>query len=312
MRAQEAVILGTAGPTGAHLAAALNRRSIQDRASLRDLQNLDKSFVVSQEGPAAIDGLDPDALANAIRGHDIVYDCLTPLSADFSRQPLMARNLAIAAAKTGARIIHVSNYTSYLPVSYLPLDEDHPRAGDRDRSRYRREAEDSLLAAGAAVIHLPDFYGPLVHGGLVQRAIEDAYSGGMIRWLGPAEIDREYSFVPDAMEAVVRLSYCPEAFGQRWIIGGNGPLSAKTLASIVGKKLNRAVRISSPGSFALRLQALYDGRARASLRLLPELSKPISFDSSKLESVTGPIATVSHEQGITRTLEWLERRRLVK
>ena len=52
--------------------------------------------------------------------------------------------------------------------------------------RMRREAEDILQGAGAAVLNLPDFYGPEVHASILQRALEEAAAGKAVNWIGRA------------------------------------------------------------------------------------------------------------------------------
>ena len=307
----DAVILGAAGPAGSHLAAALNRRSIRHRAVIHSSKNYDRSMVVSSEESPEVDVRDADALAFALTGYKLAFDCLVTSLDDPADYTSAARNLAIAAAKTGVKIIHVSNYWSYCPISRLPLDEDHPREGGPDWAKHRREGEDVLLATGAAVAHLPELYGPLLHGGMLQRAIEDAYTGKVIRWIGPPNVEREYAFAPDAMEAVVRLSYCPEALGKRWIVGGNGALSANRIAEIAGKKLAKKLSVASISPMSLRVRSLFDEKARALLQM-PDHTQSIAFNSSKLQALIGPIPASSHEQGITRTIEWMARRRSVK
>jgi nucleoside-diphosphate-sugar epimerase len=284
---------------------------MRDRAVLRGGKNDERLFVVAAGEPSDADSTDMDALTQALEPYQLVFDCRIASGEDLSRYPLKARNLAIAAVKTGAKVVHVSNYWSYLPVAYLPLDENHPREGGEDWVRRRREGEDSLLAAGAAVVHLPELYGPSMHGGVVQRALEEAHTAAMIHWAGPPSVEREYAFASDAMEAVVSLSLHPEAMGQRWIVGGNGMISANRIAEIVGDKLRRRVRVTPVSGLGLRLRALYDERSR-DLARAPSCSDAISFNSQKLQARIGPLATSSHEQGIARTLEWLERRRLVK
>ena len=312
MQAHEAVILGASGPTGSHLAAALNRRSIQHRAVSRNRENLENWFTAAGGELVEADSTDADALIRAIDGFRLVYDCTGVPDDNIADYPLTARNLVMAAAKTGAKVVHVSNYDSYLPFTYLPLDEEHPREGGGDWARRRREGEDVLLGAGAAVVHLPEIYGPLVHGGSFQRAIQDAFAGRTLRWVGPLDLQREYVYAADAMEAVVRLSYHLEAFGQRWIVGGAGPISAKSIAEIAGKKLRRKVRISSVSPLKLRLEALFDDKTRNLLRTAPVYEKPLTFNNHKLRSLIGDIPIDTYEQGIAKTIEWLERRRLVK
>ncbi len=312
MEAHEAVILGATGPTGSHLAAALNRRSIRHRAVSRNRENLEKWFVASGGELVEADAMDADELVRAIDGFRLVYDCMGVPDEEMVRYPVMARNLAIASAKTGAKIVHVSSYASYLPLVYLPLDEEHPREDGPDWVRYRREGEDVLLAAGGAVVNLPDMYGPLVHGAPLQRAIEEAFAGKTIEWVGPTDIEREYVYAADAMEAVVRLSYHLEAFGQRWIVGGSGAISAERLAEIASKRLKRKVRVSSVSPLKLRLKALFDEKARNLVQAEAVYKKPVTFNNDKLRALIGDIPIESYPQGVAKTIEWLERRRLVK
>jgi nucleoside-diphosphate-sugar epimerase len=56
-----------------------------------------------------------------------------------------------------------------------------------------------LCEAGAAILHLPDFYGPYVHVSTLQNALNEAASGKTVNWLGSADTQREYIYVPDAM-----------------------------------------------------------------------------------------------------------------
>ena len=79
------------------------------------------------------------------------------------------------------------------------MNESHPRRGGPPWVRYRREAEDVLCEAGAAILHLPDFYGPHVRVSTLQNALNEAASGKTINWLGSADTQREYIYVPDAM-----------------------------------------------------------------------------------------------------------------
>ncbi|MGA8692385.1 MAG: hypothetical protein WB689_00805 [Xanthobacteraceae bacterium] len=79
------------------------------------------------------------------------------------------------------------------------MNESHPRSGGPPWVRYRREAEDVLCEAGAAILHLPDFYGPYVHVSTLQNALNETASGKTVNWLGSADTQREYIYVPDAM-----------------------------------------------------------------------------------------------------------------
>lgn len=70
---------------------------------------------------------------------------------------------------------------------------------------WRRQAEDVLLEAGAAVVHLPGFFGPRVHTSTVQRPREEVAAGKPMSWIGRADVEREYAWVPDAMALAADL-----------------------------------------------------------------------------------------------------------
>jgi hypothetical protein len=60
---------------------------------------------------------------------------------------------------TSARCVQVSSYWAYYPQVRTEMNEGHPRRDGPAWVCYRREAEDILSEAGAAILHLPDFYG---------------------------------------------------------------------------------------------------------------------------------------------------------
>ena len=72
------------------------------------------------------------------------------------------------------------------------MNESHPRSDGSAWVRHRREAEDILCGAGAAILHLPDFYGPQVHVSTLQNALNEAASGKTVNWLGKADVQPEW------------------------------------------------------------------------------------------------------------------------
>ena len=113
--------------------------------------------------------------------------------------PRIARNIASALVQSEARCLQVSSYWCYMPIVEVPVSESHPRKGGPVWARYRREAEDILRDAGAAIVHLPDFFGPHVHTSSLQLPIQDAVGGKPMNWIGGADVERDYAYVPDAV-----------------------------------------------------------------------------------------------------------------
>ncbi len=166
----QAVILGATGPTGIHLAEALRQNGTAVRVVARGLAKLSRLFPDISVEKREADLLDPDQTSRAIQGCDLVYDCIGLPGDQMHLHAVTARNIALVLKRRKARCVQVSSYWAYFPQVRKVMNEDHPRSGGPAWVRQRREAEDILLDAGAAILHLPDFYGPHVHVSTFQNA----------------------------------------------------------------------------------------------------------------------------------------------
>src|SRR5690606_8746625 len=214
-----------------------------------------------------------------------------------------------AARATGASIVHVSSFWAYLPIRYLPLDEKHPRDDGNRFIVARREAEDVLLDAGAAIAHLPDFFGPEVHTSTLQRALEEIVDGKPVNWIGSRDVEREYAFVPDATRIIAELARTREAFGKRWIVPGAGPLSLDRLVKIAERHTNVRVRTRTAGVLTLKMASLFLPSLREFLPMAPHYVRPISYDGSRLRALLGELPVTPYEESVPATLGWLRARR---
>ncbi len=301
----DVAILGATGPTGIHLANILRRQNMAVRVVSRDAANLQRAFGAPVFEKVAADVLDADAAIRAVDGCRLVYDCLGLPADQMHLHPAAARNIAKAVGATGARCIQVSSYWAYLPLQRSPLNEAHPRSGGPDWVRWRRDAEDVLRDAGAAILHLPDFYGPDVHTSTLQNPLAEAAAGKTMNWIGAADTTREYILVPDAMEIAARIGSRNEAFGNNWILPGSGQLTGAQVAEIAGRHLGRSVKLRTVGVFMLRQVSLFSKDLRGFMQVVPDYMKPIAYDASRLEGLMGKPAMTSYEIGIPRTLDAL-------
>jgi nucleoside-diphosphate-sugar epimerase len=302
-----AAILGATGPTGRALARELLGRGVAVRVVARSEGRLAQAFDDPRIERHAADLRDAAQARRALSGCDVAFDCIGLPAEQMADHPVTARAIAEAGGKEGTRLVQVSSYWAYLPAQSLPMTEDHPRSGGSAPVRLRRDAEDILLAAGAAVANLPDFYGPEVHTGTLQQALAEAAAGRTVNWLGGAEVAHEYVYVPDAMRAVTDLAAHADAYGKRWIVPGGGAITGARVAEIAGAHLGRRVRLRCAGPLVLRLVALFDRRLRPVLPMVPYYVAPISFDGARLKNLIGAVPATPYEQAIPRTLDWLTR-----
>jgi len=305
LTSERTAILGATGPTGFHLAGALLRRGIACRFVARNREKLAREFrdVVGEQVTADITRAG-DA-ARAIDGCDLVVDCIGLAGSHMAEHTVTARNIASAIRGSGARCIQVSSYWAYLPAVQIPISERHPRQGGGDWIRQRRAAEDILQEAGAAVLHLPDFFGPRVHTSTMQQALGEAAAGKSMNWIGSADIVHEFAFVPDAMVIAAELATRVEAYGERWIVPGSGPVTGRQVAEIASRVLGRRVAIRSAGPVMLRLVSLFNEPLRGFMQMVPDYLKPITYDAAKLAGLIGKPSVTGYEEAIRQTLVWM-------
>jgi nucleoside-diphosphate-sugar epimerase len=303
-----AAIVGATGATGVALAAELAAAGIGVRAVARRGAALARLFPSAAVEKTPADARDADALARAVAGCDLVVDCIGLPAPAMHEHAITARAVASAVKGTGARLLQVSSFWAYLPLTRSPLDEAHPRSGGNAYIRARRGAEDILQAAGAAVVHLPDFFGPHVAASALQQPLADAAKGRAMNWIGPRDLVREHAFVPDAMRLVAALARRPEAYGERWIFPGSGPLAGAQAADIASRHLGRAVKLRAAGPGLMRIVSLFNRAAREFLPMVPHYLQPIRYDASKLTRLLGPLETTPYDKAIPATLDWLRRR----
>ncbi len=302
---ERTAIVGATGPTGFHLARELVERGRRVRVISRRREHLERLFADLSVEIATADALDADSLAHAVEGCDLVVDAIGLPPERMADHPVTARNVASAAGPAGARGLLVSSYWSFLPHRGEVVSESHPREGGHEWFRLRREAEDILLAAGAAVVHLPDFFGPHVHTGSVQLALEDALAGRPINALGGADVEREAAFVPDAMRTVADLAKHEEAYGTDWAIPGNGTPSPGDLARIAGEHLGRDVKVRSVPPWVVRVLALVSPQLRPVVPLAPHYARPVRYDTAKLRGLLGDVVRTPLAEAVAATLDWL-------
>ena len=304
-RDERVVVLGATGPTGTHLARTLVEKGLPVRVVARTEARLRETFRGLEVEVHAADLASVEAGRRALEGCRLAFDCVGLTPAQMELHPTVARAIAGALRTTGARCVQVSSFWSYLPVRNLPLTENHPREGGPPWVRLRREAEDILQGAGAAVLQLPDFFGPQVHTSSLQNALVQALAGRPMEFLGAADDKRDYVFVPDAMRTAIALSTKDAAFGERWIVAGSGPLSPRALAALCGELLGREARLRLAAPWMLRLLSFFSADLRRFLPMAPHYAQPIRYDASKLEQLLGAQPRTPYPEALRATFEWL-------
>ncbi|MEJ2084719.1 MAG: NAD(P)H-binding protein [Acidobacteriota bacterium] len=302
---ERVAVIGATGPTGYHLVRELAGRGRAVVAVSRRQAQLEELFDDEGVEIATADALDAEATGRAIVGCGLVVDCIGLPPERMADHPKTAAVITQAAEQAEARCLQISSYWAFFPQRQEVMSESHPRAGGHEWFRMRREAEDVMLSAGAAVVHLPDFFGPRVHTSTVQNALQEAMDGKPMNWLGRSDTPREAAFVPDAMRIVADLSERDEAYGTDWALPGSGQISADQVAKLASEHLGRPVKVRAASGLMLKVLSRLHPGLRQIAAMIPQYIQPVRYDTTKLEGLLGKPETTPFDRAIPGTLDWL-------
>lgn len=304
-------LFGAAGAIGHSLATTLGRRGQAYRVVGRSEARLHQAFGTDPLARITTWNPDsPDSIRHAAQGVDTLVYMVGVNYWQFELHPeLMRKTLDGAIAAGVRRIVLVGTVYPYGRARTHPVAEGHPREPHTFKGRMRKAQEDLLLEAHAqghieaAVLRLPDFYGPGVHNSLLHRAFEAAARGGRADLVGPIDRPHEFVFVPDVGPVLARLIDTPQAWGRAWHLAGAGQITQRDIVSEIERLTGRPLALRIAGKTLLRIAGLFDPFMRELAEMHYLLTDPLIMDDSALHTLLGPIAKTPYLQGIQATLE---------
>jgi nucleoside-diphosphate-sugar epimerase len=302
---RKAAIFGAAGAIGPHVAAELDRRGISFRAVGRSREKLERTFgKMSHAEIFDADLADFRSASAAARGVDtIIYTVGLPVMMQQRLPELMRTTLQAASAMGVERIVLVSSVWSYGVPRTSRVAESHPREPETRKGRYRKEQEDLVLAAGGAVIRLPDFYGPHAEISLATPIFDAALAGKTCNWIGPVNAAHEFVFVPDTGPVIVDVAECASCYGEAWNYGGPGAINSLDFITRVYRAAGQAPKYRVAGHTMLKVLGWFNPVLKEMSEMLYLLETPVILDDSKLVGKLGNLKKTSYDEGIARTLQ---------
>jgi dTDP-glucose 4,6-dehydratase len=251
---------------------------------------------------------DPESVRQAIRGVDIVCHLAALIAIPYSYQAPRSYvqtnvegtlNVLQAAREANVRLVlHTSTSEVYGTARYVPIDEDHPLQGQSPYSASKiaadKLAEAFHLSFGLPVATIRPFntFGPRQSArAVIPTVITQALTQPEVR-LGNLSPTRDLNYVADTVEGFIRIAECPEAIGQVINIGSGREISIRDLAYVILSLLGQDKPVISE-----------DQRVR------PEQSEVerLCADNRKARALLGWLPQYSLEDGLTRTIAWVER-----
>jgi UDP-glucose 4-epimerase len=198
-----------------------------------------------------------------------------------------------------ARLVYGGTRGEYGPAVMLPVAEDHPM---RPRGIYELS---SLTAqqlfqiyhdnhgVASVTLRLTNIYGErgqMKHSrfGVANWLVRQALDDGTINVFGDGSLLRDFVYVQDAVEAMVRCAATEEAYGQVFNVGNSRASSFRELAETV-------VRVAGSGRW---------GFAPFSPERAAQEPGDFCSDIRKIKRVVGWEPTTSLDDGVARTVRY--------
>jgi dTDP-glucose 4,6-dehydratase len=207
-------------------------------------------------------------------------------------------NVLQAARSQGVeRLVHTSTSEVYGTSRYEPIDEMHPLQGQSPYSASKigadKLAESFYMAFKVPVVTVRPFntFGPRQSArAVIPTIITQCFSRETVR-LGSLHPVRDLNYVLDTVEGFLLAAEAPEAVGQTFNLGSGRGISIGELAQLVARLAGRPIAIDSEAE-----------------RVRPEKSEVdrLLADSTRARKVLGWDPTVSLEEGLQRTIEWMQ------
>nr|WP_034329628.1 SDR family oxidoreductase [Herbaspirillum sp. B39] len=303
-------LFGAAGAIGQSIASAISAQGLPYRVVGRNEASLHKAF--GADPLAEIVSWNPDSPASveaAAQGIDTLIYLVGVNYTHFELHPELMRKTLDGAISAGVKqVLLIGTVYPYGLPQTSPIREDHPRNPHTFKGRMRKAQEDLLMQAHsagrirAAVLRLPDFYGPGVEASFLNGAIKAAAQGGTADMIGPLDRPHEFVFVPDVGPVVARLISTPAAFGRIWHLAGAGVTSQQALVEEMERQTGRKLKKRVAGKTMLRIIGLFNPMMRELVEMHYLQTQPVIMDDSALQQLIGPISKTSYADGIRMAL----------
>ena len=301
------LVLGGAGFIGSHVAEALAREG--HRVRVFDRPHVDRLALFPRDKGFEIltgDFLNPQSLSPAVRGAEMVFHLVsTTLPQNSNDNPfydvetnvLGSLRLLNLCRENGVRkLVFVSSGgTVYGPPRSLPVPESHPTDPISSYGIHKLMVEKYLQLAHRLhgleyrIVRPANLYGPRQRLDTAQGAVavflDRALRGEPIQIWGDGSVVRDYVYVADAVDAILRAARY-EGAERIFNIGSGVGVSLTELVAQIGKVLGRSVNVEHSAPRAVDVPANVLDCTLARRRL-------------------GWSATTALQAGLQRTCDWL-------
>ncbi len=311
-KGKNVLVTGAGGFIGSHLAEKLVSEGANVSAMVRYNGPgrwgwLDSSELAKDMKVIAGDITDAEMVRRAMENQEVVFHLAAliaiPYSYDAPRSYVRTNvegtlNVMVAGKDHGTpRIIHTSTSEVYGTALYAPIDEKHPLQGQSPYSASKigadKIAESFYLSFEVPVTTVRPFntFGPRQSArAVIPTIITQGLKGEQVR-LGNLTPTRDLNFVSNTVDGFLAAAASPKAIGMTINLGSNREISVGDLVRLIGTLMGRDLLVETE-----------EQRQRPTASEVERLLA----NADLAKEVLGWTPTVTLEQGLEKTISWLE------
>lgn len=313
------LVTGADGFIGSHLVETLLKKKYDVRALVfynsqnnwgwLEGSNLNKKLKVYFG-----DVRDPHQCKEITRGIDCVINLAALIAIPYSYKApssyistnvIGTLNLCKAAVENNIkRFIQISTSEVYGTAKYVPIDENHPIQPQSPYSASKISSDAVALSfynsfnLNLSIARPFNTFGPRQSArAIIPTIITQALSNKKKIFLGDLFPTRDFTYVEDTCEGIIRIMKSKKTLGKTINIGSNMEISIKELAGLIKIKTNKNFKIMKQNS-----------------RIRPKMSEVyrLKCDNTLLKDLTKFKPKTSFESGLNKTIEWFKKEENLK
>ncbi|MBI2870169.1 MAG: GDP-mannose 4,6-dehydratase [Candidatus Omnitrophica bacterium] len=306
------LVTGAGGFIGSHLTERLVALGARTRALVFYRSNgswgwLDDSNCKQDVEVVSGDIRDRDSVKRAVQGVEYVFHLAALIAIPYSYTVPESfirtnvdgsLNVLQAAREEDVRcVIHTSTSEAYGSARRVPICEDHPLQAQSPYAASKiaadKLAESFYLSYGTPVVTLRPFntFGPRQSGRSVLPTIISQCLTQQKLVLGSLHPTRDFNYVENIVDGFVKAAETPRAVGRTINLGSGMELRIQEAVDVITRIIGKEMVVE-----------------RSDERVRPESSEVVRLiaDNSAAHEILGWKPLISFEEGLRRTIEWME------
>ena len=254
--------------------------------------------------------LDPDAVAKAAGGADVILHALNPPYTAWAKQAMPLAYSAVTAAETvGATLIFPGNVYNYGSPVPPVIDETTPMRPSSYKGRLRIAIEDRMQEAAeergvrTIILRAGDFFGG-GRGSWLDLVIAKDITRLKLTYPGPLDVVHEWAYLPDMAAGMVRLAAIRETLKPFEAFGFPGhAVTGRQFTQALAKAVRNRLRVKRMSWWLIHALGLVMPLPKELSEMAYLWKEPHRIDGDKLKAAIGDIPHTPLDVAAVRAIQ---------